>query len=367
MDLQPPHLAGVLAIDAGNSKTDVALVAADGTLLGTARGGGFAPHLLGPEAAVAGLAPLVAAAAAQAGLPTEGLLGEGLLSGGESGVAEGGVAAAAAESRSLGRPLVSHVHACLANADLPVEEQALADALLARHWGASVAVANDTFGLLRAGTDTPLGVAVVCGAGINCAGLLPDGRTARFPALGQLTGDWGGGGGLAIEAMWHATRAEDGRGEPTALAPAIAGHFGLPSAVAVAETVHLGEIGSERLHEIVPLIFACAEAGDPAALTLIDRQAAEIVALARVALGRLDRLDAATPLVLGGGVLATGHPLLLDNLYARLRTAAPLAEPRIVTAPPVLGAALLGLDRLGTGADPQRRLRAAYGSVGMAA
>ncbi|WP_329568368.1 N-acetylglucosamine kinase [Kitasatospora sp. NBC_01266] len=336
------HLPGVIAIDAGNSKTDIALVGADGQLLGTARGGGFAPQLDGPEVAVAALAPLVAAAAGQAGLsPAAG-------------------------------PLAQHVQACLANADLPIEEQQLERALAAHGWGRTVAVSNDTFGLLRAGTDTPCGVAVVCGAGINCVGLLPDGRTARFPALGQLTGDWGGGGGLAAEAMWHATRAEDGRGPATALAPAIAAYFALPGATAVAEALHLRELGQERLYEVVPLIFDCAERGDPAALELIDRQADEIARMARVALTRLGLLDTATPLVLGGGVLAAEHPLLLDNLTARLLALAPRALPRIVTAPPVLGAALLGLDRLaaaGLGGDgaAQRRLRAAYGSAATAA
>ncbi len=332
--LPEPLLPGVLAIDAGNSKTDVALVSADGTLLGTARGGGFSPQREGPQAAVAGLAPLVAEVAAQAGLPADGLL-------------------------------TSHVSACLANADLPVEERQLEAAIAAQGWAVSATVANDTFGLLRAGTDTPLGVAVVCGAGINCVGLLPDGRTARFPALGQLTGDWGGGGGLAAEAMWHAVRAEDGRGPATTLAAAIAAHFALPSAGEVAEAVHLDRLPATRLHEIVPLLFRCAEGGDAAALELIDRQADEIVRMARVALERLGRLGESTPLVLGGGVLASRHPLMLENLTARLRAQAPLAVPRIVTAPPVLGAALLGLDRLaaaghGGGPQAQQRLREAY-------
>ncbi|WP_344447290.1 N-acetylglucosamine kinase, partial [Kitasatospora nipponensis] len=323
-----------LAVDAGNSKTDVALVAADGALLGTARGGGFTPHLQGPQAAVAALASMVAATAAQAGLTfgTQRAVDALDAPPGQGGASSG--------------PLVSHVSACLANADLPVEERLLAKALQAHGWGQSVAVANDTFGLLRAGTDSPRGVAVVCGAGINCAGLLPDGRTARFPALGQLTGDWGGGGGLAAEAMYHAARAEDGRGPATTLAPAIAAHYGLPSALAVAEAMHLGDLARERLHEVVPVLFDCAQQGDAAALEVIDRQADEITRMARVALGRLDLLGEPTPLVLGGGVLAARHPLLLDNLTERLRTAAPHALPRIVTAPPVLGAALLGLDRL---------------------
>ncbi|MFE7527924.1 N-acetylglucosamine kinase [Kitasatospora sp. NPDC057542] len=325
-----PLLPGVLAIDAGNSKTDVALIGTDGSILGTARGGGFEPHRIGGAAAVAGLAPLVEQAAAAAGHPSW------------SGV------------------LTSHVSACLANADLPVEEESLRAALESHPWGASTTVANDTFGLLRAGTDGPRGVAVVCGAGINCVGLLPDGRTARFPALGELTGDWGGGSGLAVASMWHAVRAEDGRGGPTGLARAIAEHFGLPSAGAVAEAVHLGHLPNARLHEIARVLFAVAAEGDGVALELIDRQADEIVRLAVVALGRLALLDTPTPVVLGGGVLASRQPLLLDNLTARLAEAAPLAEPRVVVAPPVLGAALLGLDHLAAGAQAQARLREAY-------
>ena len=87
-------------------------------------------------------------------------------------------------------------------------------------------VANDTFALLRAGVDEPRGVAVVCGAGINCAGLLPDGRTARFAAVGKISGDWGGGQQLADEAFWWAARADDGRGPATALATALPAHYG---------------------------------------------------------------------------------------------------------------------------------------------
>lgn len=322
-------MAGVLAIDAGNSKTDATLVAPDGTVLGSGRGGGFRPHSDGAEAAVSRVAAAVEAAAARAGL-------------------------------SPGRMLAFRVSACMANVDLPVEERRFQDALSARGWGMSVAVANDTFAVLRAGTDGPRGVAVVCGAGINCVGLLPDGRTARFPALGRLTGDWGGGGHIAAEAMWHAARAEDGRGDPTALSAAIGAHFGLDGAHAVAEAIHLGSLPKDRLHELVQVLFATAEAGDAIALGLIDRQADEITRLATVTLRRLGLLTEPTPVVLGGGVLAARQPLLIDNVIARLAQAAPLAEPRLVVAPPVLGAALLGLDYLDAGAAAEQRLRSVY-------
>lgn len=318
----------VLAIDAGNSKTDVAVVAADGQVVGAARGAGFQPPRVGVEPAVDVLAEAVTRALAQAGADT-----------------------------------VGHVSACLANADLPVEERELARALRRRGWGTSVRVYNDTFAVLRAGLledAEPRGVAVVCGAGINCVGMLPDGRTARFPAIGRISGDWGGGGGLAEEALWHAARAEDGRGGPTALREALPAHFGLPSMYALIEALHLGHIAAARRHELTPVLFATAAAGDAVARSLVDRMADEVVAMSTVALDRLALLDEEAPVLLGGSVLAARHPQLNDRVRLLLSERAPKAQPRVITARPVLGAALLGLDQAGAPSETYARVRSHY-------
>ncbi|MEU5287443.1 BadF/BadG/BcrA/BcrD ATPase family protein [Streptomyces sp. NPDC020755] len=320
----------VVAIDAGNSKTDVALIGEDGTVLSTARGGGFQPPVVGVEAAIDVLAAALERAVAE--LPDAG---------GPFGAS-------------------AHVSACLANADLPVEEAELAAALQARGWGSSVEVRNDTFAILRAGVDEPRGVAVVCGAGINCVGMTPDGRTARFPAIGRLSGDWGGGSGLAEEALWFAARAEDGRGEPSELARALPAHFGLDSMYALIEALHRGGIPSARRHELTPVLFATAAGGDPVALALVERLAEEVVAMASVALGRLGLLAEEVPVLLGGSVLAARHPQLNDRITALLAARAPKAEVRVVSEPPVLGAALLGLDRTAAAPEVHRRLRAQY-------
>ncbi|MFF3324510.1 N-acetylglucosamine kinase [Streptomyces sp. NPDC002889] len=317
-------------MDAGNSKTDVAFVGADGSVLASSRGPGFQPPKVGVEAALDILASTVGEALAKAGADGEG-----------------------ADS-------VEHVSACLANADLPVEEEELTAALHARGWGRTTEVRNDTFAILRAGVDEPRGVAVVCGAGINCVGMLPDGRTARFPAIGKLSGDWGGGAGLAEEALWFAARAEDGRGEPTALMSALPAHFGLDSMYALIEALHLGRIPSVRKHELSPVLFATSAQGDPVARALVHRLAEEVVALSRVALARLDLLDEEVPVLLGGSVLAARHPELDERVRALLATRAPKAVVDVVTAPPVLGAALLGLDHVGAPAEAGARLRAQY-------
>ncbi|MET7294135.1 BadF/BadG/BcrA/BcrD ATPase family protein [Streptomyces griseoloalbus] len=317
--------AGVLAIDAGNSKTDVAVIAHDGTVLATARGGGFRPPAVGLEAAMASLTATVTQALTAARTPT-----------------------------------VSHVSACLANADLPVEEEQLTEALSTRAWGETTRVRNDTFAILRAGVTEPRGVAVVCGAGINCVGMRPDGRTARFPALGRISGDWGGGWHLAEEAVWHAARAQDGRGTATALAHTLPAHFGLPDMPALIEALHLGLVPPPRRHELTPVLFATAADGDGVARAIIDRQAEEIVTMVTVALTRLDLLGEETPVLLGGSVLAARHAGLNGRIHSLLGDRAPKAVPRVVTTSPVLGAGLLGLDHVAAAPEAHERLRRHY-------
>ncbi len=322
---------GVLAIDAGNSKTDVAIIAPDGSVRGVARGDGFVPHRVGPDVAVAGLVPLVAKAAADAGLAY----------GGET-------------------LLVQHVSACLANADLPLEQERLDAAIDVQPWGFSCGVVNDTFALLRAGADEPRGIAVICGAGINCLGMLPDGRTARFTAVGTISGDWGGGGHLWQESMWWAARAEDGRGPDTALRRALPRHFDLTSMAELIEAIHLDVLSSTDCLQMTPLLFEVANSGDRVAVDIVLHQAREIVALAVTAMRRLDVLKEPIDVVLGGGVLTAGHSILMDSVDGLLSAQAPLAVARIVTTPPVVGAGLLGLDHIGAGPVAGPRLRASY-------
>ncbi|MEU0371819.1 BadF/BadG/BcrA/BcrD ATPase family protein [Streptomyces sp. NPDC006283] len=316
----------VLAVDAGNSKTDVAFVGADGSVLASGRGPGFQPPRVGVAAAVDILASTVEEARARAGITGT----------------------------------VEHVSACLANADLPVEERELTAALHDRGWGRTTVVRNDTFAILRAGVDEPRGVAVVCGAGINCVGMLPDGRTARFPAIGKISGDWGGGAGLAEEALWSAARAEDGRGAPTALAATLPAHFGLGSVYELIEALHLGRVAASRKHELTPVLFATSADGDPVARSLVHRQAEEVVAMATVALRRLELLDEEVPVLLGGSVLAARHPDLDGRIRELLAAAAPKAAVEVVTAAPVLGAALLGLDHVGATSTSRAALRTHY-------
>jgi N-acetylglucosamine kinase-like BadF-type ATPase len=318
----------VLAIDGGNSKTDVVIARPDGEVLAAARGGGLVPE---PERIVRVLDDLVAQAARAAGL-TPGAGDDPDRTASPVGV-------------------VDHVAAYLAHCDLPYEQRALHAAISARGWGASVTVDNDTFAVLRSGSTRPYGVGLVCGAGINCVAVGRDGRTARYPALGRRSGDWGGGNILGEEILWSAVRAEDGRGPRTALLDAVSGHFARARATDVSIALHTGEIAEERLAELTHVLFAAADDGDEVAGGLVDRMGREIAVMARAAMRGLDFGPDPVEVVLGGGLVAGRHPRLFARIHEGFAEGGPV-ELRVVTAPPVLGAALLGLERDGAVSAP---------------
>ena len=114
----------------------------------------------------------------------------------------------------------------------------------------------------RRASTSRAGVAVVCGAGINCVGHAA--ATAAPPASprsASISGDWGGGWGLAEEALWCAARAEDGRGAPTALA-ARAARALRPGLDGRADrgAAPRGDCPAARAHELTPVLFAVAAA-----------------------------------------------------------------------------------------------------------
>ena len=321
----------ILAVDGGNSKTDLALVGADGRLLGLARGPLSSPHHIGLDGCLGVL---------------ERLLGDALH---------------AARLWPVELP-VAVGQLLLAGVDFPSEERALDDALGERGWARRTIVGNDTFAVLRAGTNRGWGVAIVCGTGINCVGVAPDGRTARFPALGAITGDWGGGYDLGLGALSAAARSEDGRGPETTLEQAVPAHFGLDTPQAVAEAIHTGRLAMSRISELAPTVLSQAQ-GDAVAAALVARLAEEIVALARASLTRLELNGEAVDVVLGGGVVQAGNGRLLDAIAQGLRQVAPAAAVSATASPPIVGAALLGLDEVGAPAAAQDRLRRELGEA----
>lgn len=235
----------------------------------------------------------------------------------------------------------------LAGADTPADVRLLARALATRGFARTDLLRNDAFAVLRTGTDRGWGVAVICGAGVGAAGIAPDGRTARLHALGEVSGDWGGGASIGWAGLAAAVRSRDGRGPATELARLVPEHFHRRSPAAVTAALYGQRIPKDRVRELSPVVFAAAAGGDLVARGIVDRMADEVVAMAGAMLGRLGlrRLD--PEVVLGGGVFRTDDAPFYDRIVDGLLSVAPAARPVRLPVPPVAGAALIGLDAMG--------------------
>ena len=322
----------ILAVDGGNSKTDVVLVADDGRLLALVRGPTASHQQVGMDPGMEVMARLVAEARRQAGL---------------------GAAA---------RPDIA-VYG-LAGADTRGDTRRLTDALAARGFADRNEVVNDAYVPIRIGTDRGWGVALICGSGVNAAGIAPDGRTARLAALGDISGDWGGGTDIGKAALGAAIRARDLRGPRTSLETSVPAAFGLARPIDLTRAIEAGRIHDHRLGELAPLVFAEAAAGDAVARAILDRQVDELVAMGGAILRqlRITRLD--PDVVLAGGVFGARDTAFEARIRAGLEAVAPDARISRSAGPPVLGAALLALDRLAgrtssRHAEADARLRAA--------
>ncbi len=320
----------IVAVDGGASKTDVWLLTSDGTILSEARGAGSNHQFSGMDGAMDALGSTIEEALR------------------------------AADLDPATRPVAGTGVYCLAGLDLPVDEDRLGQAIGARAWSDVDVVRNDTMAVLRAGSRSGWGVGIVCGSGLNCVGLGPDGSIERFPSLAELSGDFAPGGSwLGVRALGLALRSRDGRGGPTTLAELVPARFGLPDPEAVLTAVYTGELEYGRLFELAEVCLVAAAEGDRPATAAADLLADEVTAMATAAIARLGVEGEEVEVVLGGGIFDNLYAGFTDRVKHGVRAIAPRAVFCRLDGPPVLGAALLGLDALGTSGESEGSLRAA--------
>lgn len=305
----------VIGVDGGNSKTDVAVVALSGRLLARVRGPGVDSPIEGPREWRDQLAGLVTRACREARVPA-------------------------------GRPAAAAVY-YLANIDVAEERRIARRQLQSAGLAATMVIGNDTLAVLKAGAPRAWGIAVASGAGINAVGVDPSGRSAGFLALGDYTGDSGGGHDIGVGGLGAAIRAKDGRGPATVLARTIPAFYGVRRPSDVALKVLHGEIAHDDLHELAPLVFAAAADGDGAARRIMSEFADEVVAMAGALIRRLRLARTDVDVVLGGGTLQAGDAFLIGRITDGVTAVAPQARVSVLDVPPVYGAVAEALRQAG--------------------
>lgn len=314
----------VIAADGGNSKTDLVVASLDGEILARVRGAGTRSSIVGAEVTARETSELV------------------------------GRALASVEA-TIGAVKVAVLD--YANLDLPVEEDEFAAAIAPHRIADEVVVGNDILAVLHGGSADGWGAAVVCGAGVNAVAVDQAGRREGFLSLGRISGDNGGGAGIVAEAQYYAIRAEDGRGEPTELQTTLPAHFGLAAPSELAIAVHRGRISASSFLAAAPVVFATAKAGDQIARGIIERTGRE-AALMVATLHRRLGLPTEAPIVLGGSVLQSGEPLILDAFDAELQAHVPGATWTVLDVAPVAGAVDTALRLAGASTESRARARA---------
>ena len=137
-------------------------------------------------------------------------------------------------------------------------------------------------------------------------------------------------------------------------------HFELTTPTELAEQIHRGHIAMSRMNEIAPIVVDEAHT-DAVAAEIMERLADEIAALARVAIERLSLAQEPVEVLLGGGLAKAADGPLADAVAARVREVAHAVTVASTSSPPIVGAALLGLDELGADAAAHNRLRRELG------
>jgi N-acetylglucosamine kinase-like BadF-type ATPase len=300
----------VLGVDGGTSKT-IALVADErGQILSPARGGGS--NWTGEDVEV----PMtVVAATVNEALEKAGLRGEDI---------------------DLGM-------FTLAGADWPEDhtrrEQFLNQLGLARR----VIVKNDTFGCLRAGLRQTYGMVLAAGTGMNAAVVAPDGREWAFGYYET----YGGAVTIVREAFEAVLRAEDGRGQPTALTRMLLEHLGYPTVEAMLRASVNKKLDRAKYFTFTPLVFEAAYQGDPVAVNILIRQGRGLAEYAKAMARRFRMCDLAFDVVLAGSVFKGVGPILIDTITQEVHRVAPKACIVRARFEPAVGSLLLGYDALG--------------------
>ena len=313
----------VLGVDGGNTKTFALIADVEGHALGFARAGGSNHERIGFAEAELVLERVTRESLAQAGVETPATYG----------------------------------FWGLAGADVPSDFEAL-DAIVTRIGAAKRnSVKNDLAASMAAGLSRSWGVGIVFGAGFSAGGMAPDGREIKLPSMGAATGDWGGGGVLAMEVLRLAHRSYDGRGDASMLEERVPAVLGIASFEELPAMIREESIDWEAAcAELPPLLFEAAAAGDEVACGLVARVGEEVGTTAAALIERLGLQETDVEVVLGGSVFRGEGSLLLETVRTTLRRSAPRGRIILPEFHPVVGAVLQAMRDLGIEVDEGIRL-----------
>ena len=212
---------------------------------------------------------------------------------------------------------------------------------------------NDAVPGLVVGSDEGWGVVVVSGTGSNCRGWDRERkREGRVTGHGVLMGEGAGGTELMHRCMQLVGYSWSKRGPMTKLADAFIEHVGAKD---LEDLIHGYTTGVFSLGaEAAPIVFRVAEQGDTVARELIYWAGCELGEMANGVIRQLEFENLSFNVVMTGSMFEGGN-LLIAPMQETIHKLAPKARFVRLNAPPVLGAAMLGMEASGFDVTPTIR------------
>jgi N-acetylglucosamine kinase-like BadF-type ATPase len=214
---------------------------------------------------------------------------------------------------------------------------------------ARITLVNDTILGLVAGASEGWGVGIVSGTGCNCWGWDSEHkREGRVTGLGLWMGEAAGASELVGRAIQLVCHEWTKRGQPTALTPAFIKYTGANNL----EDLIVGYCGNRyRLGPAAArVVFEVAESGDEVARDLIHWAGKELGEMANGVIRQLRFENLIFETVLIGSMFQNGD-ILINPMKETIQTLAPGARLIRLTAPPAVGAVLLGMEAAGLRPD----------------
>lgn len=232
----------------------------------------------------------------------------------------------------------------VAGYDWPSEREPTFEAISTLGLECPFEAVNDTIVGLLAGTTKGWGVAVVGGTGCNCWGWNQERKIGHVSGCGGLFGEHGGGGDIVHRAIQSVAYEWSGRGPATKLTTAFLERTGARDLDDLLEGLIL-----DRYHlnsYVAPTVFQIANEGDPVAQDVLRWAGYELGMLGVTVINQLNIKDLEFEVVMVGS-LYRGSPILVDTMRATIHEVAPKAVLVPLSAPPVVGGVLLGMEKAG--------------------
>lgn len=259
-----------------------------------------------------------------------------------------------ASDRALGESGLSYeqmnwIVAGLTGADWDYEVELLTEALRKQTHHDNVYVVNDCIIAMRAGTSGTVSGILCAGSGFNCAVRNGD---DMFTYGYYVPDDCAGGSALARATLRAVYDGELGLNQKTALRELVLDFFRVSSVDELLLKDVTGQLADSEVLRLPVLLQNAALEGDPVAKDIWTKTGKRMAQCMTARIRKMHMEYEPVEVVLSGSVFKCRAPQLIESVTGEILDCAPNAVIISAEYEPIVGAALLGLDKIHGNALP---------------